>query len=273
MNNLVLINDKELQIKEFKGERVVTFKEVDLIHERAEGTAKRNFTENKKYFIENVDYFEVSTKTVLSLELYGFSKFAPNGILITESGYLMLVKSLTDDLAWTVQRELVNNYFRVKENEQQPKLPTTYKEALQQLLIEVEEKEQLQLESKMKDQVISELKPKADYTDKILKSDSLVTITQIAKDYGMSGIEMNKLLHELKVQYKQSEQWLLYREHQGKSYTQSDTIEIIRSNGTIGSKMTTKWTQKGRLFLYDLLRVNNILPNTEKNNQQLSILG
>ncbi|HBH3075590.1 TPA: ORF6N domain-containing protein, partial [Clostridioides difficile] len=131
MNNLVLINDKELQIKEFKGERVVTFKEIDLIHERVEGTAKRNFTENKKYFIENVDYFEVSTKIIPSLELYGFSKFAPNGILITESGYLMLVKSLTDDLAWTVQRELVNNYFRVKE--QQPKLPTTYKEALQQL--------------------------------------------------------------------------------------------------------------------------------------------
>ncbi|MBY2476310.1 phage antirepressor KilAC domain-containing protein [Clostridioides difficile] len=272
MNNLVLINDKELQIKEFKGERVITFKEIDLIHERAEGTAKRNFAENKKYFIENVDYFEVSTKIVPSLELYGFSKFAPNGILITESGYLMLVKSLTDDLAWTVQRELVNNYFRVKEKEQ-PKLPATYKEALQQLLVEVEEKEQLQLESKMKDQVISELKPKADYTDKILKSDSLVTITQIAKDYGMSGAEMNKLLHELKVQYKQSEQWLLYKEHQGKSYTHSDTIEIIRSNGTIGSKMTTKWTQKGRLFLYDLLRVNNILPDTEKSNQQLSMLS
>lgn len=272
MNNLVLINDKELQIKEFKGERVVTFKEIDLIHERAEGTAKRNFTENKKYFIENVDYFEVSTKIVPSLELYGFSKFAPSGILIAESGYLMLVKSLTDDLAWTVQRELVNNYFRVKENEQL-KLPATYKEALQQLLIEVEEKEQLQLESKMKDQVISELKPKADYTDTILKSDSLVTITQIAKDYGMSGTEMNKLLHKLKVQYKQSDQWLLYKEHQGKSYTHSDTIEIIRSNGTIGSKMTTKWTQKGRLFLHDLLKANNILPDIEKSGQQISMLG
>lgn len=157
--------------------------------------------------------------------------------------------------------------------EQQPKLPTTYKEALQQLLIEVEEKEYLQLESKMKDQVINELKPKADYTDTILKSDSLVTITQIAKDYGMSGTEMNKLLHKLKVQYKQSEQWLLYKEHQGKRYTHSETIEIIRSNGTIGSKMTTKWTQKGRLFLHDLLKANNILPDIEKSDQQLSMLS
>ncbi|HBF9236653.1 TPA: phage antirepressor KilAC domain-containing protein, partial [Clostridioides difficile] len=157
--------------------------------------------------------------------------------------------------------------------EKQPKLPTTYKEALQHLIEQVEVNEKLQLESKIKDQVINELKPKADYTDTILKSDSLVTITQIAKDYGMSGTEMNKLLHKLKVQYKQSDQWLLYKEHQGKSYTQSDTIEIIRSNGTIGSKMTTKWTQKGRLFLHDLLKANNILPDIEKSDQQLSMLS
>ncbi|MER0279653.1 phage antirepressor KilAC domain-containing protein [Clostridioides difficile] len=177
MNSLVLINNKELQIKEFKGERVITFKEIDLIHERAEGTAKRNFTENKKYFIKNVDYFEVSTKIVPSLELYGFSKFAPNGVLITESGYLMLVKSLTDDLAWTVQRELVNNYFRVKENEQ-PKLPTTYKEALQQLLIEVEEKEQLQLENQT-------MKPKADYFDALVERNLLTNIRDTAKELGV----------------------------------------------------------------------------------------
>ncbi|EMJ5513557.1 phage antirepressor KilAC domain-containing protein [Clostridioides difficile] len=274
MNNLVLINDKELKIKEFKGERVVTFKEVDLIHERAEGTAKRNFTENKKYFIKNVDYFEVSTKIVPSLELYGFSKFAPNGVLMTESGYLMLVKSLTDDLAWTVQRELVNNYFRVKENEQQPKLPTTYKEALQHLIEQVEVNEKLQLEGKMKDQVIKELKPKADYTDMILKNKGLVTITQIAKDYGMSGKEMNKILHERGIQYKQSGQWLLYKQHQGKGYTHSETIDITRSDGMTDVKMTTKWTQKGRLFLYDLLKTNNILPDIEKEySYQTSMLG
>ncbi|MFQ4421191.1 phage regulatory protein, partial [Clostridioides difficile] len=187
MNNLVLINDKELQIKEFKGERVVTFKEIDLIHERVEGTAKRNFTENKKYFIENVDYFEVSTKIIPSLELYGFSKFAPNGILITESGYLMLVKSLTDDLAWTVQRELVNNYFRVKE--QQPKLPTTYKEALQQLLIEVEEKEQLQLENQEKDKVIQLQQPKVLFADLVASSDNSILVGELAKLLRQNGID------------------------------------------------------------------------------------
>ncbi|EGT4234788.1 TPA: phage antirepressor KilAC domain-containing protein [Clostridioides difficile] len=190
MNNLVLINDKELQIKEFKGERVVTFKEIDLIHERVEGTAKRNFTENKKYFIENVDYFEVSTKIIPSLELYGFSKFAPNGILITESGYLMLVKSLTDDLAWTVQRELVNNYFRVKE--QQPKLPTTYKEALQQLLIEVEEKEQLQLENQEKDKVIQLQQPKVLFADAVSASNNSILVGELAKLIKQNGVDIGQ---------------------------------------------------------------------------------
>ena len=112
MNDLVTINSHELQIKEYQNQRVITFKDVDVVHERAEGTAKRNFSENRGHFIEKVDYFEVSPKNVPSLEGYGFSKFAPSGILITESGYLMLVKSLTDDLAWKVQRELVNNYFK-----------------------------------------------------------------------------------------------------------------------------------------------------------------
>ncbi|EGT4599380.1 Rha family transcriptional regulator [Clostridioides difficile] len=196
--------------------------------------------------------------------------------LLTKKGCDMVANKMTGEKGIIFTAIYVTKFEEMEQElkEQQPKLPTTYKEALQQLLIEVEEKEYLQLQSKMKDQVINELKPKADYTDTILKSDSLVTITQIAKDYGMSGTEMNKLLHKLKVQYKQSEQWLLYKEHQGKRYTHSETIEITRTNGNISTKMITKWTQKGRLFLYDLLRANNILPEIEKNNnQQLSMLG
>ncbi|HBE9759958.1 TPA: phage antirepressor KilAC domain-containing protein [Clostridioides difficile] len=231
MNNLVLINDKKLQVKEFKGERVVTFKEIDLIHERAEGTAKRNFTENKKYFIENVDYFEVSTKIVPSLELYGFSKFAPNGILITESGYLMLVKSLTDDLAWTVQRELVNNYFRVKE--QQPKLPTTYKEALQQLLIEVEEKEQLQLENQV-------MKPKADYFDALVERNLLTNIRDTAKELGVKEktfvlwlIEKKYCYRNLKGKIKPYSNKMQYFELKEFTtpYGHSDTQTLINPKG------------------------------------------
>jgi hypothetical protein len=116
-NQIVKINNTELSVKEFNGQRVVTFKDIDMLHERVEGTAKRNFADNKKRFIENVDYFELSKNDVGTdfVLTYGFDKKAPKGLLITESGYLMLVKSLQDDLAWKVQRELVNNYFRVKE--------------------------------------------------------------------------------------------------------------------------------------------------------------
>lgn len=124
-------------------------------------------------------------------------------------------------------------------------------------------KEERALVQKQK-QIIGELKPKADYMDRILKNKGLVTITQIAKDYGMSGQAMNKLLHDLGVQYKQSGQWLLYREHHGKGYTHSETVEIIRSDGREDVKMNTKWTQKGRLFLYDLLKENGVLPVIEQ---------
>lgn len=116
-NQIVKINNADLLVKEINGQRVVTFKDIDMLHERVEGTAKRNFADNKKRFIENVDYFELSKNDVGTdfVLTYGFDKKAPKGLLITESGYLMLVKSLQDDLAWKVQRELVNNYFRVKE--------------------------------------------------------------------------------------------------------------------------------------------------------------
>jgi prophage antirepressor-like protein len=130
-------------------------------------------------------------------------------------------------------------------------------ELLSQLKQEREEKKKLVGK-------INQLKPKADYTDKILDNKGLVAITQIAKDYGMSGRAMNDLLHELGVQYKQSGQWMLYADHQGEGYTHSQTIDITRSDGTPDVVMNTKWTQKGRLFLYDLLKEEGVLPTIER---------
>ena len=124
--------------------------------------------------------------------------------------------------------------------------------------------ESLTKEIGIKDQVIGELKPKADYTDRILKNPGLVTITQIAKDYGMSAIEMNKKLHELGVQYKQSDQWMLYSRYHAMGYTHSETVDIVRADGRSDIKMNTKWTQKGRLFLYNLLKQNGELPLIER---------
>ncbi|MGN0027253.1 MAG: phage antirepressor KilAC domain-containing protein [Clostridium sp.] len=121
----------------------------------------------------------------------------------------------------------------------------------------------LKIENSKQKQIIGELKPKADYTDKILKNKGLVTITQIAKDYGMSGQKMNKILNELKVQFNQSDQWLLYSNYHGKGYTHSETVTFVRNDGREDIKMNTKWTQKGRLFIYELLKKNGILPLIE----------
>ena len=93
----------------------------------------------------------------------------------------------------------------------------------------------------------------------------LVLISQIAKDYGYGAPTMNKKLHELGVQYKQGGQWLLYSKYQNKGYTHSRTINITRSDGRSDVRMQTEWTQKGRLFLYELLKKNGILPIIEQN--------
>ncbi|MCU7195510.1 phage antirepressor protein [Turicibacter sanguinis] len=129
---------------------------------------------------------------------------------------------------------------------------------------EREKSKQLELEKAILLQQNNELKPKADYTDTVLKNKGLVTITAIAKDYGMSANVMNKKLHELGIQYKQGGQWFLYAKHQAKGYTSSETTEITRSNGMKDVVMNTKWTQKGRLFIYNELKKVGIVPLIEQ---------
>lgn len=152
------------------------------------------------------------------------------------------------------------NKFNEMENALQNRLPGTYKEALLQLVEQVEVNEKLQLENSVQKQQIGELKPKATYYDLVLQNKTLLSVTKIAKDYGMSGMKMNKLLHELGVQYKQGDIWLLYAKYQDKGYTQTSTHVIDDEK----SKISTKWTQAGRLFIYDLLKDNGILPVIEK---------
>lgn len=113
MNELIRVGNSSIYAKEYKGKRVVTFKDIDTVHERPSGTANKRFLDNKKRFINGEDYFivgnsEIRKSHIMSLSDNDFT----DKVLITESGYLMLVKSFTDDLAWTVQRQLVDSYFR-----------------------------------------------------------------------------------------------------------------------------------------------------------------
>ena len=114
MSELIKVCNTDIELKEYKGIRVVTFKDVDTVHQKTKDTANRNFNRNRKHFRDGEDFFQ--TDCPEAKKEFGIT--APNGLtLITESGYLMLVKSFTDDLAWEVQRMLVNNYFR------KPKVP------------------------------------------------------------------------------------------------------------------------------------------------------
>ena len=131
----------------------------------------------------------------------------------------------------------------------------------QNLKAEQEKTKTLRLENAQKQQIIYELQPKATYYDLVLQNKSLLAITKIAKDYGMSAIALNDMLHELKVQYKMGKCWLLYQDYADKGYTKSKT-HIIDSEK---SEMHTYWTQKGRLFIYELLKQKKgILPLIER---------
>ena len=131
--------------------------------------------------------------------------------------------------------------------------------------LQIAEKElsNLRLENKVQEQQIAELKPKASYYDLVLQCKDLLSMTEIAKDYGMSAKGMNKLLHDLGVQYKQSVIWFLYSKYQSNGDTQTKTQNYSKPDGSQGVTTHTYWTQKGRLFLYELLKANEILPMIE----------
>lgn len=112
MSDVMTVENTEMQIREYNGQRVVTFKDIDRVHQRKSGTSYRNFNRNKKYFIEGEDYMKVCSDEIRRSKIFDVSnKTRGNVTLITETGYLMIVKSFTDDLSWSVQRQLVNNYF------------------------------------------------------------------------------------------------------------------------------------------------------------------
>lgn len=114
------------------------------------------------------------------------------------------------------------------------------------------------------EQRVNELQPKADYYDSILNNKGLVTVSKISKNYGMSAVAFNQLLHDLGVQYNQSGTWLLYSKYQSKGYTHIEPFDYKDSNGNSQVKTRMKWTQKGHIFLYNLLKENNILPMIEQ---------
>lgn len=107
---------------------------------------------------------------------------------------------------------------------------------------------------------IERLTPAKEYMDTILQSEGCITITQIAADYGISAVKLNHILNEEKIQYRVNGQWILYTKYLGQGYTKSITYEYKRSNGGIGTSITTYWTEKGRHLIWEVLNRKGINP-------------
>lgn len=260
---------KELNPVAYNNERILTTEQLAQVYECTTRNISDNFNNNKKHFKEGEHYYFLKGEKLKTFkdnyENFGVvGKNAKQLYLWTERGANHHCKMIGTDKAWEQFNNLEETYFMVKESKLKYKLPKNFSEALRQLADEVDENNKLRNN-------IKDMKPKADYTDRILKNPGLVTISQISKDYGLSGAEMNKLLHSLKVQYKKSGQWLLYAKYDGKGYVHSDTVDIKHSDGREDVKMNTKWTQAGRLFLYDLLKSKNVLPLIETQQQVMRL--
>lgn len=196
--------------------------------------------------------------------------FTPGGnqkmIIINESGlYSLILKSklptakkfkrwVTSEVLPTIRKH--GGYLTPEKLEQALLNPDT----IIQLATTLKQERQKNM---FLEQQVAEYEPKVSYLDKILSSTDTVTITQIAADYGMSGIQMNKLLNDFGVQHKVGGQWILYKKHMQQGYTKSHTSEIRKSDGNVKVVMNTKWSQKGRLFLYELMKAEGYYPQMD----------
>lgn len=174
--------------------------------------------------------------------------------------------------------KLIKRWKELEEQHQKPSVPQNYLEALKSLVKAEEEKQQLALENKKQQEQIvtiskanmelgskiTEMLPKVSYYDRILQSNATMTVTQIAQDYGMSAMRLNKELESMRIQHKVRGQWILFAQFLEGGYVHSRAVDIVRSDGRHDVKYNTEWTTKGRIFLYESLKAKGILPLIEQ---------
>ena len=141
-------------------------------------------------------------------------------------------------------------------------------QTFQKLKEERQMRRELEQKVEVQTKQIEEMKPKVTYYDKILNSKSLVSVTEIAKDYGMGAVTLNKILAQKKIQYKVNRTWVLYDKYDDKGYTGTKTCSFSSSEGYDCSRESTYWTQKGRMFIYDLLKKDGMIPVMEREENQ-----
>lgn len=291
----MMINDTAVVVKEYKGKRVVTLKEIDQCHGRPDGTAKRNFQQNKQHLIDGIDYFTVKPSDVQKNEFRTFEIPNRGLTLLTESGYLMLVKSFTDDLAWDVQRQLVNTYFRNQGStstkikvcdESTDKIIDAYlpqaDEPTRMLLratfmamnnlsnqvgVLKTENKALEAENTKKENIIQENQPKVDFAEGITASKGTISMSQFAK---MVSKETGKTigrnaillwLRQQKILMRTNEPYQMYKKY-------FEYIPVLNHWGKGG--FATRVTGKGQKWLFERLRKAGVI-GEKKNTKLVSV--
>lgn len=192
---------------------------------------------------------------------------------LTKEECLYIATKFNDE----ARAKLVRRWKELEEAHR-PAVPQNYLEALKAMVKIEEQKQQLALENhKQQEQIadisrenvelgnkITEMLPKVSYYDRILESKSTMTVTQIAQDYGMSAVKMNRILSQLKIQRKVQGQWILYNNYVPCGYVHSKAVDIVRADGRRDVKYNTEWTVKGRIFLYNKLKESGIIPLIEQ---------
>lgn len=201
---------------------------------------------------------------------YPYYKLTKKGCLILASGYNAVLRE-----------KIINRWEELEKKERgQFTIPQSYSEALllaanqakqieeQQLALEQQKEELVKASQEIVElsATITQAKPKTTYFDIMMKNKSTSVITSTAQDYGMSAKAYNKLLFDLGIQHKVAGQWVLYRQYLDKGYVNSEPVSITHSDGTQTVKYISKWTQRGRYFLYEFLKSKDILPLIERNN-------
>jgi phage antirepressor YoqD-like protein len=294
-NKTMMINDTAVVVKEYQGKRVVTLKEIDQCHGRPDGTAKRNFQQNKQHLIDGIDYFTVKPSDVQKNEFRTFEIPNRGLTLITESGYLMLVKSFTDKLAWDVQRQLVNTYFRNQGStsteikvcdESTDKIIDAYlpqaDEPTRMLLratfmamnnlsnqvgVLKTENKALEAENTKKENIIQENQPKVDFAEGITASKGTISMSQFAK---MVSKETGKTigrnaillwLRQQKILMRTNEPYQMYKKY-------FEYIPVLNHWGKGG--FATRVTGKGQQWLFERLRKAGVI-GEKKNTKLVSV--
>lgn len=260
----IKIGNKEIFVKVYKGQRVVTFKDIDMAHERPDGTARKRFADNKKHFVEDEDYFLITPKTLVNIELSEKQtlendvKSNRGTIFITESGYLMLVKSFTDDLAWEVQRKLVNTYFRGKQDSNIYDIPKDYSSALRlaadeydKRIIAERQRDVAIKQAAEKEQQLELQKPFVQAVIKLQNTDGTVSLKEAADMICGNGLQIGRntmmaLLRKHKILTKNNE--AINR------YVQQDIFRVVQTTkvdqyGKTRIFSTTRVTAKGLIYL------------------------